>query len=132
MARPPQGHGGELLSREKSKGTRFEALCRDYENSLLPEPTIERLPTSGASDRGDLGWLFSHGRRIVQECKARKRFEIAQWLDEAERERGNADALAGIVIAKRPRCGEASMGDQLVIMTLRDLMAIVTGEREED
>lgn len=120
-----------MLSKQKAKGTIFETACRDYENGYLESDTVERLTTSGAHDRGDLGWIYSHGKKIVQECKNRTRLEIPQWLREAERERGNADALAGIVISKRTGVGESRMGDQLVIMTLRDFMAIITGYRED-
>lgn len=119
------------MSREKRKGTWFESACRDYENAVLGSEEVRRLAAGGSNDVGDLGWVYAHGQRVVQECKNRSRLCIPEWLEEAERERGNADALAGVVIAKRRGVGEAAMGDQLVLMTLRDLMALVTGVRED-
>lgn len=120
------------MSAAKQKGTWFESACRDYENAFLGSDEVRRLATGGSHDVGDLGWVYSHGQRVVQECKNRSRLCIPEWLEEAERERGNADALAGVVIAKRRGVGAASMGDQLVLMTLRDLMAILTGDRGTD
>lgn len=120
------------MSKAKQKGTQFESACRDYENNYLGSDTVDRLSTGGINDRGDLGWVYSHGQKIVQECKNRTELRLKTWLEEAERERGNADALAGVVISKRRGIGDAHMGDQLVVMTLRDFMAIITGYREDD
>ena len=65
------------------------------------------------------------------ECKNHSRDELPRWLREAEAERGNADALAGVVVSKRRGIGESRMGEQLVSLTLRDFVAIVTGQRPE-
>ncbi len=54
----------------------------------------------------------------------------ATALTEAETERGNDDAVAGLVVLKRH--GNANPADQLVVMTLRDLAALITGTRPED
>jgi hypothetical protein len=70
------------------------------------------------------------GGRIVIECKDTTRWEPGAWLREADIERGNDDALAGLVIAKRRGHGQA--GDQIVMMTVRDLVALLTGTRPDE
>jgi hypothetical protein len=55
------------------------------------------------------------------------RLEVGPWLTEAEIERGIDDALAAMVVSKRR--GKAQAGDQVVMLTLRDLVALLTGER---
>jgi hypothetical protein len=52
---------------------------------------------------------------------------ISAWLAEAEIERLNNDAVAGLVVAKRR--GKGQPGGQLVLTTLADLVALLTGER---
>lgn len=67
------------------------------------------------------------GQRIVLELKDHARLDLAGWVTEADIERGNDDALAGFVVHKRR--GTADPGDQYVTLTLRDLVALTTGER---
>ena len=85
---------------------------------------------TGARDRGDIsGWRYA-GRRIVAECKDYGgRYQVGPWLTEAETERVNDDAAVGLVVAKRR--GTTDPGDQVVICTLRDLVALITGERPD-
>jgi hypothetical protein len=45
----------------------------------------------------------------------------------SSRDRESGDADVGLVVAKRR--GTADPGDQYVLMTLRDLVALLTGER---
>ena len=69
------------------------------------------------------------GGRVVVECKDYGgRLMPGPWIGEAETERGNDDALAGIVIAKRR--GTTSPGQQFVLMTVDNLIAILTGSRD--
>jgi hypothetical protein len=49
-------------------------------------------------------------------------------VDEAEVERGNADAVAGVVIHKRRGKGHAL--DQYVTMTVRDFVVLLGGTRD--
>jgi hypothetical protein len=42
------------------------------------------------------------------------------------------DAIAGMVIAKRRGIGYTNPGDQLVLMTVRDLVALLTGSRPDE
>lgn len=55
---------------------------------------------------------------------------VGGWLSEAEIERGKDDAVAGVVVAKRR--GKAQPGDQIVLMTLADLVALLTGQRRPE
>lgn len=111
----------------KAAGARFERSIADYLAAHVDD-RIDRRVKTGAKDRGDIGgWRFA-GRRIVAELKDYGgRFQIGPWLNEAEIERGNDDAHVAVVIAKRR--GTSDPGDQLVAMTLRDLITLTTGER---
>jgi hypothetical protein len=89
---------------------------------------IERRTRNGSKDRGDLSGLRHLGERIVVEVKDYGgQLRIGEWLGEVEVERLNDDATVGMVVAKRR--GKAHPADQLVIMTLRDLVALLTGSR---
>jgi len=110
----------------KAAGSRFERSIADYLAQHVDD-RIDRRVKTGAKDRGDIaGWRYA-GRRIVAECKDVVRTSIGTWVAEAEVERGNDDAHVGLVIHKRR--GTADPGDQYVTMTLRDLIALTTGER---
>lgn len=88
---------------------------------------IDRRPRTGAKDRGDIGGLRHMGGRIVVECKNSTRLDLAGWAAEADVERGNDDAVAGLVVHKRH--GRGQPGEQWVTCTLADLVALLTGER---
>lgn len=111
----------------KAAGTRHESNVVGYLADHYDD-MIERRRQSGSRDRGDVsGWRFA-GRRIVAELKDYGgRLQAGPWLNEAEIERLNDDAHVGLVIAKRR--GTTDPGDQIVLMTLRDLVALTTGER---
>lgn len=90
---------------------------------------IERRARNGGKDRGDISGLRHMGGRVVVEVKNCARLELAKWLTEADLERGNDDAVAAMVIHKRH--GKAQPADQLVTMTLADLVALITGTRPD-
>ena len=50
---------------------------------------------------------------------------LAGWCDEAEVERGNADAVAGVVVHKAR--GKGQFLDQYVTMRVRDFLALGWG-----
>ncbi len=113
----------------KQAGARFERQVADYLAAHVDDH-IDRRTRNGAKDRGDLGGLRHMGQRIVVECKDHGgRHLIGPWLAEVEVERGNDDAGVGIVIAKRR--GTADPGDQVVVLTVADLVALLTGTRPE-
>lgn len=110
----------------RNAGSRMERETADYLAEHVDE-RIDRRVKTGAKDRGDIAALRVHGQRVVVECKDTSRTEIGSWLTEAEIERGNDDAIAGVVVAKRR--GKGRPGDHLVLMTLADLVALITGTR---
>lgn len=113
----------------KAAGARFERAIADHLRDQLDDDRIDRRTRNGAKDRGDIAGLRIHGQRLVAECKDTSRWAPAQWLREAEFERGNDDALAGLVIAKRR--GIANPGQAVVLMTVNNLIALITGQRPE-
>jgi len=114
----------------KTAGTSFETLVAGYLNEHIDD-RIERRRQTGSKDRGDIAGLRHMGGRVVVEVKEYGgRLLPGPWLNEAEVERGNDDATAGIVVAKRR--GTTRPGDQIVLMTLRDLVALLTGERKDE
>lgn len=120
------------MSKSKQRGTAFEsAVTAHIAEYLEAEPgTIHRETLHGKRDVGDIGGLKAHGQRVVVECKNYSgRDRMSEWLKEADNERGNADALAGVVVSKRKGIGDTRTGEQLVSMTLDTLLALVTGIR---
>lgn len=110
------------------KGARFERQVADYLADKLDDDGVDRQVKTGIKDKGDIRGVRIHGQRIAVECKNLARINVAGALTEVEIERGNLDALAGVVIAKRH--GKGQPADQLVYMTLRDFAAILAGVRE--
>ena len=113
----------------KAAGTKFETLVTRYLRATLDDDRIERRRMSGANDRGDISGLRHMGGRIVVECKDYGgRLQPGPWIEETERERLNDSAGIGIVVAKRR--GTTAPGEQFVLMTLADLVALLTGSRD--
>lgn len=112
----------------RQAGARFE---RSIADSLAEhfDDRIDRRVKTGGKDKGDIAGVRVHDRRVVIETKDYGgRFQVGTWLDEAETERIHDDnALAGLVIAKRVRHTDPL--DQVVFMTVRDLIALLTGKR---
>src|SRR5690349_13622149 len=110
----------------KAAGTRFERTVADYLATHVDD-RIDRRVKTGANDKGDIAGVRHMGGRVVLECKDVSRTDLGGWVREADVERGNDDALAGLVVHKRR--GTADPGDQYVTGTLRDLVALLTGTR---
>jgi hypothetical protein len=111
----------------KAAGTRFETMIAGCLARHVDD-RIERRTKSGRKDRGDIAGLRHMGGRVVLELKDYGgRFLLGPWLNEVEIERGNDDALAGAVVIKRRATTEPL--DQVVVMTMRDLISLLTGER---
>jgi hypothetical protein len=111
----------------KKAGSSFERSTADYLASVVDD-RIDRRVKAGNKDRGDIGGVRIHGQRIVLECKNTAKTSLGPWANEAEIERGNDDALAGVVIHKRH--GKGRPEDQWVTLTLADFAAILTGNRD--
>lgn len=113
----------------KKAGTTFERQVADYLAQHVDD-RIDRRAKTGSKDRGDIAGVRIWGQRLVIECKNTTRLNLAGWMNQAETERGNDDALAGLIIHKRH--GNNQPGDQWVTTTLRELTALLNGYREED
>lgn len=112
----------------RTAGTRFETAVADYLARHVDD-AIERRARNGANDRGDISGLRHMRGRLVVECKDYGgQMKAAQWVSEADTERGNDDAMAGLVVAKRR--GTQAPEDQWVLMTLGELVALLNGDRD--
>lgn len=109
----------------KQAGSGFERLIAD-DLAATVDDRIDRRVKTGAADKGDIANVRTvDGRRIVLECKDYGgRYHVSEWLREAETERINDNATAGIVVAKRR--GTRNPDDQVVFMTLRDFKQLIT------
>jgi hypothetical protein len=110
----------------KKAGTQFE---RDIADCLAHhiDDRIDRRVKTGAKDKGDISGVRHLGNRVAIECKNVAKLNLSGWVNEADIERGNDDAIAGLVIHKRARHGDPL--DQYVTTTVRDLIALMTGDR---
>jgi hypothetical protein len=111
----------------REAGTRFERSIADCLARELEDDRIDRRAKTGSKDKGDVGGLRTRGGRVVVECKDVSRTALGGWVNEADVERGNDDAIAGVVVHKRR--GHADPLDQYVTCTVRDLVALLTGGR---
>lgn len=114
----------------RQAGSRFESLIAAYLAEHVDD-RIERRAKNGAKDRGDIAGLRAHGLRVVAELKDYGgQIKAGEWLKEADIERGHDDAAVGVVVAKRRGVGDP--GAQIVLMTVRDLIVLITGQRPEE
>jgi hypothetical protein len=113
------------------KGATFERKIADHLGRVFDDPDIDRQIKTGSADKGDIRGLKMHGQKVVVECKNTTRLNLAGWVKETEIERGNADALAGIVVHKRSGHGDKKLGGTYVTMTLDDLVALLIGVRPD-
>ncbi|AYN57331.1 holliday junction resolvase [Arthrobacter phage Bridgette] len=111
----------------KKAGSSFERLVADYLATHVDD-RIDRRVKNGTKDRGDIAGLRHMGHRVVIECKNTSKIALGGWATEAEVERGNDDALAGIIVHKR--VGKGRPEDQWVTLTLGELVALLTGTRD--
>lgn len=118
------------LKSAKSAGSRMERVTADYLARALDDDGIDRQVRMGALDTGDVRGVKIHGQKIAIEVKNVAKMNLAGWAKEAEVERGNLDALAGVIVHKRH--GNGVPGDQWVTLTLRDFAAIISGARDPE
>jgi hypothetical protein len=95
----------------------------------LEDTRIDRKVKTGAKDRGDIANVRHGEHRIVIEVKDRGgQFFAAEWVAEAEAERVNDGALAGVVIAKRK--GVTDPMKQWCLMEVSEFVALLRGDRK--
>jgi Holliday junction resolvase len=106
-------------SAPKRKGSQFE---RDVVAYLVEHSFPDAERAYGAGRPEDVGDVFGVPG-ITCEVKNHARLELAQWVDEAERERLNAKQPFAVVIAKRRGKGAA---DSYVVCNLATFTRLVT------
>ncbi len=117
-----------MSSYHRQKGSTFERDIADHLAEALDDDGIDRQVKTGPKDKGDVRGVKIHGHRVAVEVKHYGgRLLPAAWVEEAHIEAGNLDALCGVVVAKRK--GTTAPGEQWVLMTVNDLVALITGER---
>lgn len=110
----------------KKAGANFESVVAEFLAFRLADDRIERRTKNGTNDRGDItGVKTIRGGRVVIECKNVRQLALKSWLAEAEVERGNDDALIGVVAHKAH--GTGNPADQLVTMTLETFARLLEG-----
>jgi len=113
----------------RSAGSSFERLVADGFAAEMANDNIDRKVKTGAKDQGDIGNVrHLNGDRVAVEVKEYGgRLEPAKWVREAQQEAVNYDALCGFTVAKRR--GTTDFREQWVVMTVADVLALLTGER---
>lgn len=110
----------------KKAGSSFERAQADWLAARLGDDRIDRRVKRGAKDYGDIGGVRTiRGGRVVIECKNAARLDLPGWLREAETERGNDDALIGVVMHKKR--GTTDPGEQFVTMTAETFAVLLEG-----
>ncbi|MDH5134038.1 MULTISPECIES: hypothetical protein [unclassified Microbacterium] len=99
----------------RKAGSSFERAQADWLATRLNDDRIDRRVKTGTKDRGDIGGVRFAGSRVVIECKNTSRDNLPAWIREAEVERGNDDALIGVVMHKKR--GTTNPAEQYVTMT---------------
>lgn len=113
----------------RQAGSRCERVVADYLAAQIGDERIDRRVKRGVKDRGDIAGVRAHGQRIVLEVKDCARMDLAGWIREAHLEAGNDDALCGLTVFKKK--GTTNPGDYYFAGSLRDLVALITGQPQE-
>jgi hypothetical protein len=111
----------------KKAGSQFEREIADAFAATVDD-RIDRAVKRGTKDVGDVSGLRFHGHKIAVEVKNEATVKLAGWAAEAEVERKNLGALAGVVVSKRH--GKGDPMDQWVHMTMREFIALMNLNRE--
>lgn len=109
----------------KKAGSDFERKQADWLATRLNDDRIDRRVRTGAKDRGDIAGVRVPGGRVVIECKSVARLDLPGWLREAEVERGNDDAVIGVVMFKRR--GTTNPAEQYVAMSAEMFARLIEG-----
>jgi hypothetical protein len=112
----------------KKAGSAFESQVAEFLSFRLADDRIERRVKHGSKDTGDIGGVRTlNGGRVVIEAKNTARDNLPAWIREAEIERGNDDAVIGVVAHKKH--GTGNPADQYISMTLETFAVLLEGGR---
>jgi len=115
----------------KAAGHAMERLVAEFLAFRLADDRIEIRSKNGSKDRGDItGVKTIRGGRVVIEVKNTARDNLPGWIAEAEVERGNDDAVIGVVAHKKH--GSGNPADQYVSMTLETFARLLEGGAPEE
>lgn len=114
-----------MANPSKAKGTAMENCVLAAFKTLYVH--AERRAQQGKNDKGDL-YLPGEDRYVV-EVKNVSRFNLPEWIREAQQEAKNAGVPVGIVVSKRR--GSADPLRQYVHMELGDFLTLVCGGNGE-
>lgn len=118
-----------VANRAKSKGTSFETLIVNYLRAHGFN-RVYRPATKGGYDTGDINGLYRRDahRQAILQAKNQKAFKFSEWLNETVAQSKQAevggDALP-VLIVKRPRIGEANLGETFCVLRLDDLIGLL-------
>lgn len=113
-----------MVNKSKNKGTAAETAVKNY---LFDEHDFMsyRLVLSGSKDRGDVA-VF--GLPLTIEVKNCATMKLAEWVDEAQKEKANSGVPLGVVWHKRK--GKGLPKDWYVTMTGEEFVTILTALRK--
>lgn len=122
------------MSKAKAIGTRAETAVRNYLLSTgYTELEAHRNVLTGSQDQGDV-WLRdeNHGLIVFElkggdMAKKASHEQCLKWLDEAEREKKNANASFGFLVTQRSGVGYPRAGEWWAYARLGDLAALRYG-----
>lgn len=117
---------GRSHAAARDAGSKLERVTAEYLTASTGQRVVRRVRTG--KDRGDIHGLSYAGQDLVIECKDSARLNLAGWMTEAQIERRNDGALAGMIVHKRH--GKGRPEDQWVTMTLGEFAAILRGNRD--
>ena len=109
----------------KKAGSSFERAQADWLAERLDDERIDRRVKRGLGDRGDIAGVRIPGGRVVIECKNVATLALPAWLREAEVERGNDDAVVGVVMHKKR--GTTDPSEQYVTMSAETFARLLEG-----
>ena len=86
-----------MTNTHKAKGTRWETIVTRFLQEFPALKHARRIAATGALDEGDV-----HAWPFMIQAKARKAFDLAGWVRDAETQAQRADFPYAVVIAKSP------------------------------
>lgn len=82
---------------------------------------VYRLRSQGVSDKGDIGGIDG----VCIEVKNRGVYNLAGWMKETAREKGNSGAETSALVIKPKGVGDTRVGQWWVMMTLDEYVDLI-------